>query len=219
MKLPSKSFLKVIPKDASCYSTMHPWIAKVQGKWCFCATNGRAAVMRPVEDAQNTTLESVPDSARIAIQCEAVKDGEPVRLVAKEGGRYYVENLAGTIERRCPDITPPDLDGLMREPHVSSDRVSIMVDAKVLMDALEALLCDLKGKEWGSTKSFVKLSFARKVVEGERDQIDDGAPVLIENDMDCGRGIAKALVMPVSGEGPKPKASKSKARDAQEVRS
>lgn len=207
VKLPSKAFLKVLPKasEVGRYSILTPWVAMVQGRWCFCATNGRAAVMRPVPVADHAT-EHLPEAAKIAIPTECFKEGEPVEIVENEkagkAGSYVVRSKSGT-ERRCPEVCPPDLDGLMRDrSYVSNDRMRIMVDAKVLIGVLEAMLSDITAKS-SVDESYVMLSFARMKRAGDTETYIDGAsPMLLERKIPFQGGIERALVMPVSGEEP-----------------
>lgn len=201
MKLPGKAFLKVLPKTGSNYAILTPWLAMVQGRWCVCATDGRCAVMRPVPMGDPMTKDT-PVDARIGIPVDAVKDGVPVSIKEKAPKSYVVRDLNGT-ERRCPDVTPPDLDGLMRPDYVSQDRMDVMVDAKVLLRTLEAMLSDITAKS-ADVDSFVRLSFARARRDGDTETyIDESSPVLLERELPCQGGVERALVMPVSGKSSK----------------
>lgn len=213
MKVPQKAFLKVCPKasEASRYSILTPWLAKVEGRWCWCATDGRAATMVPADGAEDAGLDSFPRGAIVAVPRETVEDGEDVRIVRKKketdgkvavAGRYWVENMAGTTERRCPEVTPPDLDGMMRG--LSRDRMSVTVDAKVLLELVASLLHDVKGKDMGTVKSYIELSFAR-MQDGEG-KIDDREPIIVKRDLGNGMGEARGLLMPVSSDAPQAKA-------------
>lgn len=209
MKLPGKAFLKVVSKNASRYGMTSPWLAMVQGRWCLCATDGRCAIMRPVPVADHAT-EHLPMEARIGIPVDSVKDGVPVTIEEKAPKSYVVRDINGT-ERRCPDVTPPDLDGLMRPNYVSQDRMDVMVDAKVLLRALEAMLSDITAKS-ANVDSYVRLSFARARRDGDTEtHIDDAAPILLERELPWQGGFERALVMPVSGESANVSTHKNKA--------
>ena len=208
MKLPGKAFLKVVSKNASRYGMTSPWLAMVQGRWCVCATDGRSAIMRPVDMGEPTT-RNLPADARIAIPVDSVKDGLPVSIEEKSPKSYIVRDTNGT-ERRCPDITPPDLDGLMRPNNVSQDRMDVMVDAKVLLRTLEAMLSDITAKS-ADVDSFVRISFARARRDGDTETyIDECAPILIERELPWQGGMERVILMPVSGESTKSKAQSDK---------